>query len=78
MVTTKVSQSYFICVKPSVVTCICRDTGMCHYFGHIFGDASGFLGIFLDCSLILGHHFLGKIYLFRNHSDFWVLIWIFN
>ena len=28
------------------VTSICRDKGMCHYFGYFFEDASGFLGIF--------------------------------
>ena len=27
------------------VTCICRDTGMCHYFGYFLGVAPGFLGI---------------------------------
>ena len=29
------------------VTCICRDTGMCHYFGYFFLVAARFLGIFL-------------------------------
>ena len=60
------------------LTCICRDMGMCHYFEYYFGGAPGFLGIFLDCSWILGYHFFGEIYLFRNHPDFWVMIWIFN
>ena len=30
------------------VTCICRDTGMCHYLGYFFGG----------CCRIFGHHFL--------------------
>ena len=29
------------------VTCICHDTGMCHYFGYFFGG----------CSRIFGYHF---------------------
>ena len=28
------------------VTCICRDTGMCHYFGYFFWGAPGFLDTF--------------------------------
>ena len=36
------------------------------------------LDTFLGCSGILGVIFLVKFSLSRNHSDFWVLIWIFN
>ena len=43
------------------VTCICRDTGMCHYFGYFWGGP-GFLSIFLDCSRIFGYHFFGEIH----------------
>ena len=39
-------------------TCICRDTGMCHYFEYVFWGAAGFLGTFLGCSRILST-FLG-------------------
>ena len=42
------------------VTCICRDTEMCHYFGYFFGGAPGFLGIYLDCSWIFECHFFVK------------------
>ena len=58
-------------------TCICRDTGMCHYFGYFFGVAPGFLGTFLGYSRIFGYHFLVKFDFFRNNSDFGVLILIF-
>ena len=50
------------------VTCICRDTGMCHYFGYFFRVAPGFLGNFLGYSLSFGYHslvipgFLGIIF----------------
>ena len=40
------------------VTCICRDTGMCHYFGYFSGVAPGFLGTFLGYSRIFGYNFL--------------------
>ena len=40
------------------LTCICHDTGMCHYFGYFFGVAPGFLGTFLGYSRIFGYHFL--------------------
>ena len=61
-----------------IQTCIYCDTGMCHHFGYFLWQCSRILGIFLYCSRIFGYHFFGKIYLFRNHPDFWVLIWIFN
>ena len=70
------------------VTCICRDTGMCHYFGYFFGVAPGFLSTFLGCSRIFGYHFFGysrifrfhflvKFDFFRNNPDFGLLILIF-
>ena len=73
------------------VTCICRDTGMCHYFGYFFGVSPGSLGTFLGYFRILGffgYHllaipgFLGIIFLvkfnfFKNNPDFGVLILIF-
>ena len=40
------------------LTCICRDTGMCHYVGYFFWAAPGFLGTFLGYSRIFGYHFL--------------------
>ena len=59
------------------VTCICRDMGMCHYFGYFLGG----------CSRIFGHHFwlfldfwvsfLVKVDFFKNNPDFGVLILIF-
>ena len=55
------------------VTCICRDTGMCHYFGYLFWGCSrifGYLfGLFPD--------FWVKFDFFKNNSDFGVLILIF-
>ena len=67
------------------VTCICRDTGMCHYFGYFFfgGVAPGLLGTFLGYSRIFGYswifrcHFLVKLDFFQNNPDFGVLILIF-
>ena len=70
------------------VTCICRDMGMCHYFGYFFGGCSqifGYLfGLFPDFwvsffgySRIFGYHFLVKFDLFKNNPDFGVLILIF-
>ena len=70
------------------LTCICRDTGMCHNFGYFFGVAPGFLGTFLGYSRIFGYHFLAipgflsiiflvKFDFFKNNPDFWVLILIF-
>ena len=59
------------------VTCICRDTGMCHYFGYFFGVAPGFLGTFLGYSRIFGYHLLVKFNFFLNNPDFGVLILIF-
>ena len=56
------------------VTCICRDSGMCHYFGYFFGVAAGFLGTFLGYSQIFGYHFLVKFDFFQNNPDFGVLI----
>ena len=43
--------------KPRGLTCICRDKGMCHYFGYFLGVASGLLGTFLGYSRIFGYHF---------------------
>ena len=58
------------------VTCICRDSTMCHYFGY-----------FLGCSWIFGYlfglfpdfwvSFLVKFDVFRNNQNIWVLILIF-
>ena len=70
------------------VTCICRDTGMCHYFGYFFGGRSPILGYlfglfsdfrvsFFGYSRILGHHFSVKFDFFKNNPDFGVLILIF-
>ena len=59
------------------VTCICRDTRMCHYFGYFFGVAPEFLGTFLGYSRIFGYHFLIKLDFFLNYPDFGVLILIF-
>ena len=75
------------CMHTWGVTCICRDMGMCHYFGYFFGVAPGFLGSFLGYSRIFGYHFFGysrifgyhflvKFDFFRNNSDFGVLILI--
>ena len=44
-----------------VLTCIYRDTGICHYFGYHFGGALGFLGTFLATPGFLGIIFCGKI-----------------
>ena len=70
------------------VTCICRDTGMCHYFGYCLRVAPGFLGTFFGLfpdfwvsffgySQIFGYHFLVKFDFFKNNPDFGVLILIF-
>ena len=70
------------------VTCICHDTGMCHYFGYFIGGCSrifGYLfGLFPDIwvsffgySRIFGYHFLVKFDFFLNNPDFQVLILIF-
>ena len=70
------------------VNCICRDTGMCHYFGYFSGGCSrifGYLlGLFSDFwvsffgySRIFGYYFLVKFDFFKNNSDFGVLILIF-
>ena len=58
------------------ITCISRDTGMCHYFGYFFGVAPGFLGTFLGHSRNFGYHVLVKFDFFRNNSDLGVLILI--
>ena len=43
------------------VTCICRDTEMCHYFGYLFGLSSR----------IFGYHFLlVKFDFFKNNPHF--------
>ena len=70
------------------VTSICRDMGMCHYFGYFFGGCSqsfGYLfGLFPDFwvsffgySRIFGYHFLVKFDFFKNNPDFGVSILIF-
>ena len=67
---------------------ICRDTGMCHYFGYFFWVAPGFLGTVLGYSRIFGCYFLAipgflgimflvKFDFFRNNPDFLVLNLIF-
>ena len=69
------------------VTCICRDTRICHYFGYFFGVAPGFLGnfwaipgflgiIYLAIPGFLGIIFLVKFDFFRNNPDFGILILI--
>ena len=71
------------------VTCICRDTGMCHYFGYFFGGCSWIFGYlfglfpefwvpFFGYSRIFGYHFLVKFDFFLNNPDFGVLILIFT
>ena len=71
------------------VTCICHDTGMCHYFGYFFGGCSrifGYLfGLFPDFwesffgySRIFGYRFLVKFDFFKNNPDFGVSILIFS
>ena len=65
------------CLVLRGVTCICCDTGMCHYFGYFFGVAPGFLGTFLGYSRIFGYHFLVKFDFFQNNPDFGVLNLIF-
>ena len=42
------------------ITCICRDTGMCYYFGYFLGGVSGFFGTSLGYFQIFEHHFLVK------------------
>ena len=70
------------------VTCICRDTGICHYSGYFFGSCSrtfGYLFVvfpdfwvsFFGYSRIFGYHFLVKFDFFKNNPDFGVLILIF-
>ena len=71
---------------PRGLTCICRDTGMCHCFGYVFWVAPGFLGTFLGYSEIFRYHFLAipgfsgiifflaKFDFFKNIPDFLVLI----
>ena len=49
------------------MTCICRDMGMCHYFGYFFGG----------CSRIFGYHVSVKFDFFKSNPDFGVLILIF-
>ena len=55
-------------------TCICHDTGMCHYFEYFLGVAPGFLGTFFGYSWIFEYHFLIKFDFFQNNPDFGVLI----
>ena len=59
------------------VTWICRDTGMCHYFGYFLGYSRIFWYHFFGYSRIFGYHFLVKFDFFRNNPDFGVLILIF-
>ena len=61
--------SYFIGERGRV-TCICHDTGMCHYFGYFLGSASGFLGAFLSYFRISGYHFFAKSDFFKNNPGF--------
>ena len=69
------------------VTCICRDTRMCHYFGYFFGVAPGFcvpfwaIPGFLDIIFWLFSdlgvsYFLVKLVFVEHNPDFWVLILI--
>ena len=57
---------------------MCRDTGMCHYFGYFFGqvlpDFWILFGLFPDFCVSF---FLVKFDFFRNNPDFWVLLLIF-
>ena len=58
-------------------TCICRDTGMCHYFGYFFGGCSRIFGYhFLAIPGFLGVIFLVKFDFFKNNPEFGVLILI--
>ena len=69
------------------VTCICCDTGMCHYFGYFFGGCSrifgNLFGLFPDFWVsflaIPGFlvSFLVKFDFFQNNADFGLLILIF-
>ena len=70
------------------VTCICCDTGMCHYFWVLFvgllpdfwvrfGLFPDFWVSFFGYSPIFGYHFLVKFDFFKNNPDFGVLILIF-
>ena len=51
-------------------SCICHDTGMCHYFGYYFWGAHGFLGIFWIVPGFLGIIFLGEIFFFQESPRF--------
>ena len=42
-------------------TCICRDTGMCHYSGY-FSGCSRIFGYLFGLFRIFGHHFFGEIF----------------
>ena len=44
-----------------VLTCICRDTRTCHYFGYFFGGAPGFWVSFWTVPGFLGIIFLVKL-----------------
>ena len=65
------------------VTCICRNTGMCHYFGYFFGGCSRIIGYhFLAIPGFLGIIFLVNFDFFKNNPELFknnpgVLILIF-
>ena len=58
MATAQNSTNWFDLSRGWGVTCICCNTGMCHYFGYFFGVAPGFLGTFLAIPRFLGIIFL--------------------
>ena len=80
-------QSTFNWAGRGGVTCICHDTGMCHYFGYFWGlppdfwvpfwAIPGFSGSFFGYFRIFRHYFLVKFDFFKNNPDFGVLILIF-
>ena len=60
-----------------LVTCICRDTGMCHYFGYFLGVLSDFGVLFWPIPGFLGIIFSVKFDFFKNNPDLRALILIF-
>ena len=63
----------FVCF----IYCICRNTGMCHYFGYIFWGCSQIFGYLVGYSRIFGYPILVKFDFFQNNPDFGLLILIF-
>ena len=59
------------------VSCICRDTGMCYYFGYLFGLFPDFWVSLWAIPRFLGIIVLVKFDFFRYNSELWVLILIF-